>query len=519
MTDDPWAEFRTGKEPMTAEPPAAPDTFSEFRTPRPEVIPNRVFGELKPTEFSYTQRLKQAAQAGLEYLGANRGVAQHLGGAAVNIGGMTPMGSVLSAAELTRDVPNIVQNPGNIRNYGSAALDALGVAPGALAATRAIRGMPKTIPTYEPPPFATRGPPASVAGTPPEAMGWVTPSTAELVGRGSRYGEPLGAAQRGYEAIRNAPLRYSPEIGEDIAALAKKHIEHADIGGFSPEKAPLVHQTLDRFAKNWKERGKAITPDDLDTFRQQLRGLEGPNGPAGNRAVDILDLYMTQPPPNRLVAGTQQDLAAVRDAFAQARGDYRAGKTAQTVEEAIDRAGTRAGSTYSGMNIDNATRQRLAAFSTTDAGQNRLFGATQPERLAVWQASQGDPTTNLLRTAGNRLAGGGGAGSTVVGSTLGAGATGLSHLAGADPYVSAAIGVGTGVGAAKAGSAFRRAANERTVQAAEDVAAQIRRNSPEYAARLAASGGPVTDPRSVSRDAIAYALIPTIRNEEQNWWR
>jgi hypothetical protein len=45
----------------------------------------------------------------------------------------------------------------------------------------------------------------------------------------------------------------------------------------------------------------------------------------------------------------------------------------------------------------------------------------------------------------------------------------------------------------------------------------IRRNSPEYAAR-AASTPPIADPLAMRRDAIAYSLIPQLRQGGTNLW-
>lgn len=481
-------EFVGGQASTEEQRPSAPSTrpvnmFEEYTggappAPAPQgPIGNRVFGELKPTEFSYTQRLKQAAQAGLEYLGANRGAAQHLGGAAVNIGGMTPMGSVLSAAELTRDLPQ--------GNYGAAALDVVGMAPGALAAKRAIQGVPKV---------------ATAA----------TPETKEL----------LDTARAAYRRVGNAPVDYTPGAMQDVVAGSKYVLEHPSVGGFSPEKAPLVHSTLDRFNAMGERRaaeGRPISAVDFDALRSQLRGLPGADGVAGRHAVSVLDTYMYHPPPGAVVRGTASDLDTIRRDLEMARGNYRAGKTAETVEEAIDRAGTKAAMAHSGLNVDNATRQRLGAFVTTNAGEKALFGATDAERAALEAVAKGDWTTNKLRRYGNLLGGGGGLGQTFTSGLGGSVGAGTAHMMGLDP-TSTMVAAGGGAAVPfMAGTAMRTAANERTVRAAEEAARMIRQNSPLYAAREAVSQ-PIADPRTIARDVIAYSLIPQIRDEGQDWW-
>ena len=66
-----------------------------------------------------------------------------------------------------------------------------------------------------------------------------------------------------------------------------------------------------------------------------------------------------------------------------ARGNWRAGKTAETVAREIDRAGTRSGARYSGRNTANITQQQLTALTTTDAGANKIFGARPNEIAAI----------------------------------------------------------------------------------------------------------------------------------------
>src|SRR5262249_37310232 len=152
------------------------------------------------------------------------------------------------------------------------------------------------------------GVPSVIGGVDPSRFGFVVPTTEELIGRGgqpfvssvpsraqfeasvlSPATVPPGSSRKAYAQIRYSPVLYpNPEAG-DIAAVARAYIERRDIGGFSPEKAPEVYATLDRFERSMAARGAPITPSDLDTLRQQLRGLPGASGPAGNHAVTYLD--------------------------------------------------------------------------------------------------------------------------------------------------------------------------------------------------------------------------------------
>jgi len=492
---------------------------------------NRPFGELKPYQRSPTEQVQSWGQDLLMGAGANPHVAGRLSRAYTDIGRtLTPMGAILSGADMPYHV--------NRGDYGAAAFDALGAAPAATIARRMRSGTPEVIPAHVPPPWLRDEPklpgmprrslpPQSVSGPPdPASLGFVTPSNLELSGRrgsttGAQGTPTQGTAQTGYDAINASPVRYHPNSGHDISALAQQHLSRQP-GGFTRQKAPEVYDTLEQFAQRTAAEGRLLTPGDLDTLRQSLRGLEGPNGPAGNHVVNMLDTWMTSRNPainSRIVQGTPDDLNAMRANFQQARGDYRAGETSRTVEDAIDRADTRAGSTYSGMGAGNATRQNLAAFSNSQAGRDRIFGATQAEREAIWRASQGSPMANVERTVSNVLGGGGGAATTVASGTVGGAAGTGAHMLGFDPVSSLIIGGGAGLGAAGLGRAARRSGNERIVNAAEDAATGIRQNSPEYARRAALpENAPIADPRIVARDRLTMMLMPTIKDTGTDAW-
>jgi hypothetical protein len=328
--------------------------------------------------------------------------------------------------------------------------------------------------------------------------------------------ELLTAGRSAYRDTRYSPVEYHPLAMTDFTARAKQGLEHPELG-LSPEKAPLVHSTLNRWVDAMDHRNTPVTAADWDALRQQMKGFEGTDGVAGNRVAGWIDQYMVNPPPGALIRGTQADLDTLQNNFDVARGNWRAGKTAQTVEKAIDRTGTRAGAKNSGLNVGNMTRDSLAALTTTDAGEARIFGARPDEIAAINDVVAGDPLGNLQRKWSNKLAGGGGAGSTGLGIMAGSAGTAAGHLMGLDPYTSMAMGTATGLGVGRAGEALRTAANERTVGAANDVVDLIRRNSPEYAARARATP-PITDPYAMQRDAIAYAMIPQVAQQGQSLW-
>ena len=487
----------------------------------PPAPPARPPAEMRSADLSPSQRFKYAVQDALMGLGAKPHVAQHLAEGGTGVLGMTPMGSVLAAADLPYNASR--------GNYVNTALDALGVVPGVTAARRIVGGMPRIRPAEVPPPWVERGS--------AEDRGWVTPSTPELIGypQAATPGRPAvgllpaepptpaapaGAAIAGYDRIRNSPIQFDPLTGRDYQANVLAHLESPAGGSFSPASARAVYDTIEHHAALWENNGRPVPASYVDNLRSQLRNMPaGPDAAAGQRAARFLDQnYLANPTPGAVLPHNLADFAALQADLAQARGNYRAGMTAQLVENAIDRSGTRAGATYSGMNVDNATRQRLESLQAADAANDKLFAATPAERAAVTAASQGDWLTNQLRAGGKVMGGGGGLGrlaATSAGSGFGAAA---GHTMGLDPVTTMALSTTAGAIPFMGGKAMLRAANERTVGAAENVADQIRRASPEYAARVAATPD-VIDPRAMTRDAITYAMLPQVRQQGEDIWQ
>jgi hypothetical protein len=510
--------------PKTAAPPHA-NMFDEDVAGTPAPAPkgtdwsklNKPFGELKPYDPSWTQWTKDKLQDALSGIGMKLPAAQHISGGLVDLGrAITPMGTVLSGADAGYHLRR--------GEYGDAAWDALGVVPSAFTAgKRLYQGMPKTamadVPRMKSDPsfLAERGKPDPYGMRPYDqssGIGWSQPRPPLPAPRA--VDELQQAGSQAYRDSRYSPILYHPRAMNDFVAQALQGLEHPELG-FSPEKAPIVHSTLRRWADQMNYRNTPITASDFDTLRSQLKGMEGVDGAAGSRVADWLDGYMVRPPPGAVLRGTQGDLDALQRTFDTARGNWRSYKTSEAVAKEIDRAGTRAGGKNSGLNTGNMTRDKLSALTSTDAGEAKIFGARPDEISAINDVVAGDPWTNALRTGSNKLAGGGGAGSTGLGIMAGSAGTAAGHLMGLDPYTSMAFGTGAGLGIGKAGEAMRVASNERTVQAANDVVNLIRQNSPEYAARVRATPD-ITDPLAMRRDAITYALMPQISQEGQSVW-
>ncbi|RPH74037.1 hypothetical protein EHM76_04245 [bacterium] len=446
--------------------------------PQPAPL-NKEFGELKPADPSWTQWLKWKTISGLNMAGMKPHNAQHAADAIEGLGSFTPMGGILAGADFTYNLPR--------GNFGAAAFDALGAYPGVRAARRVMR-----------------------EGLVPTTRTAATPSVDELE-RSSRAG---------YRFTENSPVVYHPDAVGDYATQARLYLESPRHGRgvFSPEKAPEVYRTLERWERQFPRGGtRPVTPTDLDTLRQQLTGLEGANGEAGRQAAQLLEAYMVRPPPRALRRGTPQDLDDMRQAFIQAKGDWRAAKTSEGVEDALHYAGIKTGRQHSGQNLGNVTRQELSQFVASPSGENRLFGASDAERQAIINAVMGDPTTNKLRFGGKLLGGGGGLGMTASGGA-GAGVSGMvAHSMGLDPITSAGLALSGGALTPAAGYALNSMANERTVRAGREVAEMIARNSPLYRAREAVSPA-VPNLMPAARDAMAIAIMQQGREHGTDYW-
>lgn len=490
--------FAGGSAPAFPGPKASFDQFSPERF-------NKPFGELKADDPTPTERFKRAGQDAFMSMGASPYNARQLSEKYTTLGSMfTPMGSVLSAADLTHDLPR--------GNYGAAALDALGAIPGATAVRRVLpeatfgrlaSPQPTVIPAYAPPFRETR------RGE-PDIGGFVTPTETELRSSG----------RAGYRSIEQAPLVYHPNAIAEMTDWARNTLPNPRFGPvFTPETAPNTHAMLERFGMAFPRGGpRPVHAYDFDALRQQLLSQSGVEAAAGRQAADVLDTFMLNPPQGMMVQGRDL-LPALRETYGAARGDWRALKTSEGVTDAIDAARIGAAGEHSGKNLGNRTRQEFQKYVKTPAGEEKLFGATPGELNAIEDVAAGDWWTNKLRAGSNRLGGGGGWGQATTAGFGGAAGGGLAHMLGLDPASTVAMTVaGAGVPMA-AGGAMRRAANARTTAAAEEVAANIRRNSPLYRERAALpENQPITDPRSFARDAITMALMPGARDLGTKQW-
>jgi hypothetical protein len=243
-----------------------------------------------------------------------------------------------------------------------------------------------------------------------------------------------------------AAVTFKPNAIEDVSNIVKSDLGRARL---NDRLAPQTHAILEDMKT--PVNGAAHTIEDVQTSRTLLGDLAGNfNNPveqkAATQAIKTLDKLMETMPQSRVATG---NIADANSALTDARGNYASAKTAERVQEKLNNADLRAASTYSGGNLNNATRQNLRGLLTSKKGQR---GLNPDELQSIEDTVRGSTAGNMLRAGGKLLGGGGGLG------MLGAGAAGHA-LAGPLGLIAPVVGFG----AKKAGDAITRANSSKIV--------------------------------------------------------
>lgn len=200
------------------------------------------------------------------------------------------------------------------------------------------------------------------------------------------------AAQAAYQRADDAGVIYSKD--------AMKRITDALTGeftnfGFHPEL-----QSGAKVALNEMNRlsGENATLKGLDTARKLANNAFQPGNKSNNaltgKVVSAIDDLVANPQAGDVLMG---DGAGASAAIQEARGLYRQASKLDTVNGLLDRARLNAGSSGSGGNVENASRQQLKRILTSDKMKR---GFTSDEQKAVKAAVLGTPGQNVLRLAG-----------------------------------------------------------------------------------------------------------------------
>jgi len=238
------------------------------------------------------------------------------------------------------------------------------------------------------------------------------------------YGEVVGGVAGGlYPAIRQGQVTAAPRAAPTVRELkdtARAFYDQADNAQVVLNQNPVnnvarrVRGDLGRMAYTPKLQPKIGTLlDELDVTLQggdvTLQGIDNLRKMAGNiardgnptemamagKVIEHIDDVIDNLKPSDIVAGNADDAVS---ALKSARDNWRRASKGEMIQDAIDNALNRAGSTNSGANTENTVRQNIAAI-LRNKKKARLF--TKEEQLAMLRVVRGGPLQNIARLVGS----------------------------------------------------------------------------------------------------------------------
>lgn len=207
--------------------------------------------------------------------------------------------------------------------------------------------------------------------------------------------ELMTEARAAYQSPEVKGLQINPQSTD---ALAQTIHSDLTLRGFrpTPASAPSTLAEIERLRP--AQGVAAVAVDDLDAARRALgmtakqrdfMGQPTPDAAAAQIAIQRIDDYLSNLPARDVLAG---DAVSARQKLLEARGNYAAGKRSSEIDFRLNKAERQAAKSGSGMNIENARRQKIDQVSD--------YGLT-PEEIALKdKIVLGTPTRNMLRTVG-----------------------------------------------------------------------------------------------------------------------
>lgn len=201
-----------------------------------------------------------------------------------------------------------------------------------------------------------------------------------------------GAAHAAYQQADDAGVILRPEAMQRVSREVQNDLAEM---AYDPAMQPALRPVMDRL--NSAGEGN-ITMKGVDTIRKMAGNAYDPMnrsqsamaGKVSGRLDDMLDQLS---PSDVLTGNADEGVAALKNA----REMYQRGRKLETVDDLIEKAGLRAGSTGSGGNVENATRQNLRRMLDNPKLKR---GMTADEQAQLKKAVLGTPTNNALRLAG-----------------------------------------------------------------------------------------------------------------------
>jgi hypothetical protein len=315
--------------------------------------------------------------------------------------------------------------------------------------------------------------------------------------------ELKAASTGGYDATHSIPVAYSaPHFWGGLDALEQQLFNGTNgAKATNRTQSGSVFDTLD-LARAGRGRvppgaNATVNPQQIDSIRQQLTGV---NEPGAGHARRWLDSYMQDP--TGVVRGTDAQRAEIATLLNNARGNWRAGKRTETVENTNQYADDRAPTANSGANSGNTYRQKLVALLNPKSSEGKWFNASEKDDIRqVTSGAAGEGVANTLRSTGNFLKG--------IPGQVGAGGGVVSALATGDltPLLATA--------GYPIGSALKGVSNRMTRENAAHLENQMAMRSPLYRDRAASApvlpGPGLGNTMESGRNAITNQIINQLR--------
>jgi hypothetical protein len=207
--------------------------------------------------------------------------------------------------------------------------------------------------------------------------------------------ELKATAKAAYQSPEVASLKINPASTD---ALASKIESDLLSQGFRPTPASAPSALANVRELKPAAGVTEVSVADIDSARRALGktakqrdafGQATPDAAAASMAIRQIDDYLGGLTARDVLAG---DAAAAQRTLTDARGNYAAGKRASEIDFRLDKADRQAARSGSGMNIENARRQKIDQVS--DYG-------LRPDEIALRdKIVLGDKPRNALRTLG-----------------------------------------------------------------------------------------------------------------------
>ena len=205
-------------------------------------------------------------------------------------------------------------------------------------------------------------------------------------------------AQQFYDAFENSGGHYTPAFVDDMrASLLTRLKDEGWSAGITKSPIAIIKE-LDKLRQMGPMGLGMPTPKLVQNVRTMISDIRRSDNDAeariGSVLMDEFDRILTNPAPYHFVGGSGQ---ASANSLSAANTLWRQFSKANELDDAMWRAQNRAGSTYSGGNINNAMRQNMRSIWEKNGKQTY----TPDENAAMQVGVRGGTIENLMRKLGN----------------------------------------------------------------------------------------------------------------------